>query len=139
MRVSLKFSKLPLAAAAAAVLLCGAARADTPNAASDEPSVGVGMICNTSEQAEQFISLRAKGTEAERAMATVNEAAHDPRACGVAAVAFIRDQTMDSKPVSNKLLQIVRINVIAGFDGAVWQRIAGMTQYAVMEGEGEAI
>lgn len=138
MRVSLR---LPLAAATAALLLCGAARADGP---ADDPtgsgaSVGVGMICNTSEQAEQFLALRSNGAKPEQAMASVNEKAHDPRACGLAAIAFTRDTTLDSKPVDNKLVQIVRINVIAGFNGSGWQRIAGMTQYAVIEGEGEAI
>ena len=136
MRLSLKLS---LAAATAAVLLCGAARADEPTAESDEPAVGVGMICNTSEQAEQFVSLRAQGANADKAMATVNAQAHDPRACGMAAIAFTRDQTLATKPVSNKLLQIVRINVLAGFNGEGWQRIVGMVQYAVIEGEGEGI
>jgi opacity protein-like surface antigen len=136
MRVSLKLS---LAAAATAVLMCGAARADAPDEASGGPAVGVGMICNTSEQAEQFVALRAQGTETKQAMQTVNEQAHDPRACGVAAIAFIRDATLDTKAVNDKLLQVVRINVVAGFDGSDWQRVADMVQYAVMEGEGEAI
>lgn len=136
MRVSFKLS---LAAAATAVLICGAARADVPGAANDEPAVGVGMICNTSAQAEQFVALRAKGNDAKQAMTAVNDQAHDASACGLAAIAFVRDTTLDSKPVDNKLLQIVRINVVAGFNGSGWQRVVGMIQYAVMEGEGEAI
>ena len=136
MRLSFKLS---LAAVASAALVCGAARADTPNPADDGPAVGVGMICNTPQQAEQFVALRAKGTDPKAAMTAVNKQAHDPRACGLAAIAFIRDRTLDSKPVDNKLLQVVRINIVAGFNGSGWQRVGGMTQYAVMEGEGEAI
>lgn len=120
------------AAAAAAALLCGAARADAPNAASDAPAVGVGMICNTSEQAEQFLSLRVKGANPDKAMAIVNKQAHDPRARGMAAIAFIRDLILDSKPVSNRLLQIVRINAVAGFNGSGWQgtRLTALAQCA---------
>lgn len=130
-------ASLTLSMAAAAVLVCGAARAQAPQ--TDGPNIGIGMICNTPEQAQQFVALRAQGSAAPQAMQTVNRAAHDARACGVAAIAFIRDATMDAKAIDNKLLQIVRINVVAGFDGSGWQRVAGMTQYAVMEGEGEAI
>lgn len=126
------------AAAAAAMLIGGAARAET-FAGTSGPAVGVGMICNTSEQAERFVDMRAKGTDATQAMETVNQEVHDPHACGLAAIAFVRDATVASKPVADKLMQVVRVNVVAGFDGDGWQRIAGMVQYAVMEGEGETI
>lgn len=126
------------AVAAAAMLIGGAARAET-FAGTSGPAVGVGMICNTSEQAERFLDMRAKGTDATQAMEAVNQEVHDPHACGLAAIAFVRDATVASKPVADKLVQVVRVNVVAGFDGDGWQRIAGMVQYAVMEGEGETI
>jgi hypothetical protein len=137
MRASLRFT---LTAAAAALLLSGgvAARADD-SATGSEPAVGVGMICNTSEQAEQFINLQAKGAKSDAAMKRVNKQAKNPRACGVAAIAFIRDKTLDTKTVKNKLVQVVRINVLAGFNGNGWERVSNMIQYAVIEGEGEGI
>lgn len=135
------------AAASAALLLCGTAYAaelppDSPLPPSENqagPSVGVGMICNTAEQAEHFVSLRVRGTEAEKAMQAVNAEAKDPRACGIAAIAFERAATLDNEAVDNKLVQVVRINVLAGFNGSGWQPVTGMVQYAVIEGEGEAI
>jgi hypothetical protein len=138
MRVS---SRLTLTAAVAAFLLSGgmAARADDLAVGGDQPSVGVGMICNTSDQAEQFLALQAKGSKADAAMKTVNAQAKNPRACGVAAIAFIRDKTLDTKTVKNKLVQVVRINILAGFNGNGWQRVSNMIQYAVIEGEGESI
>ena len=129
-------------AAAAAVLTfaCSAAQASGFNlTGTDSTAIGVGMICNTPDQAEQILALRAHGTAAKEAMQKVNLQAHDPHACGVAAIAFTRDKTVDAKPVANKLLQIVRINVLAGFNGNGWQHVPGMTQYAVMEGEGTSI
>ena len=124
-------------AATATVMLAGTARAEIPGM--NGPAVGVGMICNTSEQAHRFVDMRAKGTEAKQAMDAVNREAHDAHACGLAAIAFIKDATVESQPVADKLVQVVRINIVAGFNGDGWQRVSGMVQYAVMEGEGETI
>jgi hypothetical protein len=129
------------AAAAAAVFVCGAARAndDSQPQANGDAAVGVGLICNTPEQAEQFVKLRTAGAEPEQAMHAVNANARDQRACGVAAIAFIRDQTVDTIKLNDKLVQIVRINIVAGFNGTGWQRVSDMVQYAVLEGGGEAV
>jgi hypothetical protein len=135
----MRFSTTSLAAATALALMCGAAQAGEFKVDAKTTAVGVGMICNTSDQAEQFVALRAGGAKAPDALARVNRQAHDPRACGLAAIAFVPEKTLDAKAVENKLMQIVRINVVAGFDGSGWKNVPAMTQYAVMEGEGEAI
>ena len=129
-------------AAAAALIVCGAAQADElPGAppGADQATVSVGMICNTPQQAERYVALRATGTELAPAMARVNREAKDPRACGVAAIAFIPDKTLANKAVGGKLLQVVRVNIIAGFNGAGWQAVTGMVQYAVLRASGETI
>jgi len=41
--------------------------------------------------------------------------------------------------VNGKLVQIVRINVVAGYNGVGWNQIANTTQYAVIETKGLAI
>ena len=133
-----------LAAGATLLLLCGAApaaEADNPAPGSDASAtaVGVGVICNTTEQAEQFIRLRTDGVDPSVAMSTVNARAQDPQACGLAAVAFHPDETLDTRTVQGKELSIVKISVIAGFNGAQWLRVPPMTQYAVMEAKGIAI
>ncbi|MBI5911449.1 MAG: hypothetical protein HY848_16050 [Betaproteobacteria bacterium] len=127
--------------AAAVLLIGGVARADqqTIRPTNDEPMIGVVVICNTSEQAEHYVVLIAGGQEPVPAMEAVNAEARNPRACGVAAVAFVRDATIDLKAVRDKLMQIVRINVVASFSGAGWHRVSGVVQYAVMEGGGETI
>jgi hypothetical protein len=138
MRVS---SRLTLTAATAALVFGSgvAAQADDLAIGDAQPTVGVGMICNTSDQAEQFIQLQAGGAKADAAMSAVNKQAKNPRACGVAAIAFIRDKTLDTKTVRNKLVQVVRINILAGFNGNGWDRVSNTIQYAVIEGEGESI
>ena len=127
------------AAAAAAAFICSAANAGEIIGSPDQPTVGVGMICNTSDQAKQFLELRAQGIAAKEAMEKVNRAARNPHACGVAAIAFTLDKTVDAKPVNNKLLLLERINVLAGYDGNGWQNIPAMIQYAVVEGRGDVI
>ncbi|HTT48602.1 MAG TPA: hypothetical protein VMG39_11450 [Pseudolabrys sp.] len=132
--------RLMWAATAAVTLISGAVSADEPSTKTlAGPSVGIGIICNTAEQAGRFVSLRAGGADSPHALQAVNAEAKDPRACGVAAVAFVRDATLDSRAVNDKLLQVVRINIVAGFNGSAWHRVSGMIQYAVIEGEGEAI
>lgn len=126
-----------LGAMAGMAMSAGAARADLPGA--NGPAIGIGMIFNTPAEASRFVELRAKGTEAQKAMEAVNKESRDPHACGLAAIAFIREATVDSKPVADRLVQVVRINVVAGFNGSGWQRVAGKIQYAVTEGEGETI
>jgi hypothetical protein len=125
-------------AAAALVVACSVAQANEQPKNGD-PAIGVGIICNTSQQAEQFVKLRSTGAQPDQAMRAVNANARDNRACGVAAIAYVRRQTVDTMKLPDKLVQIVRINVVAGFNGAGWQRISDMVQYAVLEGSGESV
>jgi hypothetical protein len=99
-------------------------------------AIGVGVICNTPEQAERLVGLRVDGTDVDHAISLVNDEAHDPRACGVAAVAFMSDKMVGMKNVQGKLVQIMRINVVAAFDGEQWSSVPTMTQYALLEPDG---
>jgi hypothetical protein len=132
--------RLSWAVAAAALAFSSAASADVPNPMDDEGVViGVGIICNNLQQMQRLIGLRAGGAETTGAVSVVNNEAKDPRACGVAAVAFLSDKMVDMREVRGKLVQIVRINVVAAFDGRQWARVPVMTQYALMEPDGYAI
>jgi hypothetical protein len=131
-----------IAGAAIAASMCGAGNSNAGEVITslDSPSVGIGMICNTPEQAQQFLDLRSNGRSAPEAMNEVNKQADNPHACGVAAIAFTRDKTLNLHPVENRLLEIVRVNVVAGFDGSGWKEMPPTVQYAVMEGgDGDAI
>ena len=81
------------AAAAAAMLVCGAARAEgpMPSPINGDAAVGVGVICNTSEEARLFVNLRSYGAAPDQAVQAVNANAIDERACGVAAIAYVHD------------------------------------------------
>ncbi|HEU4660569.1 MAG TPA: hypothetical protein VFS63_07905 [Pseudolabrys sp.] len=131
-----------LAAGAALLLLGAAAQADTDDQQQQEakqPTVGVGVICDTQQQAEKFITLRAQGEQPENAMQSVNADAKKDQACGVAAIVFKRDAIVANEKLNGKLVQVVRINVMAGYNGSGWERVQDMTQYAIFEGGGETI
>jgi hypothetical protein len=134
---------LTVMAAVTALVLGGAARADDltslPDQTGNEPVVGVGVICNTSDQAQQYVNFRQTGQDITPAVAQVNAQAQEPRACGVAAIAFVPDKTMETKTVSGRLVKIVRVNVVAGYNGSGWQRVASTVQYAIVETKGEEI
>jgi hypothetical protein len=128
------------AAAAAAVVISGAARAaEGPTPENGDAAVGIGIICNTPKQAEQFVGLGSKGVAREKALLAINASARDGRACGVAAIAYIRNQTVETVKLKDQLVQIVRISIVAGFNGSGWQRVSDMVQYAVLEGGGESV
>ena len=96
-------------AAAAAMLVCGAARAEGPEQSptNGDAAVGVGVICNTSEEARQFVDLRSHGAAPDQAVQAVNANAMDERVCGVAAIAYVHDGTVDTMKLQNQLVQIV--------------------------------
>lgn len=141
----MRYSAVTLAAGAtAAVLAYGMAQAGEvtlpvqPGAAT--LGIGVGVICDTTEQAKNFVALRSGGAELSLAVNKVNAQAQDPRACGVAAVAFQRGQTVGTGEMQGKLVSIVRIQVIGGYDGESWKRVPGtILQYAIIEEDGLAI
>jgi hypothetical protein len=95
--------QLVICAAMAALLLGAAGRAkensdiSLQTAKTKEAKVGVGVICDTGEQAEQYVSLRAAGQNVSPAVNKVNAAAHQVSACGVAAIVYVPDRTMDTK------------------------------------------
>ncbi|HEU5018029.1 MAG TPA: hypothetical protein VFT69_08655 [Pseudolabrys sp.] len=140
--------------AAAALLLVGAtasaepvsrqAPGNMPDNPQTEPEqmglqIGIGVICNTNTQAEDYVKLRARGSDITLAMNQVNAQAKDPKACGVAAIAFKRGKTVDTKVMNGKMVQIVEVNVLAGYDGQTWARVPDMRQYAVIQSKGIAI
>lgn len=135
-----------LVLALASVVLLGAvvrADAQSVDARSDSglhPAIGVGIICDTPEQAGRFVGLRAEGNDPTKAIAAVNAEVHDSRACGIAAIAFMRNQTIATRTMGDRLVQIVRINIVAGFKGTGWQRASSdLIQYAVIDAEGQSI
>jgi hypothetical protein len=98
--------------------------------------VGVGLVCDTVQQAERWIALRDTGEEAPRAVEIVNDEAQNPRACGLAAVAFTHGVRLAEKNMRGKLVTIAKITIIAVNNGASWAKVPDIVQYTVVEAAG---
>jgi hypothetical protein len=127
------FSSWLLCVAVTAFIINGTISAKPPV---DKPIVGVILVCDTMAEAVQVIDLRAEGQSAQEAMDAVNGQAQNAHACGHAMIAFTRDEIVYSKLVSKKMLQVTRINVVAGFNGKTWEHVATVVQYTVAEADG---
>ena len=72
-------------------------------------------------------------------MQKVNAEAKNPRACGIAAIAYIPARWSPAETVGAKLIQVIRVNIVAGYNGSGWQHVTGMVQYAIIEAKGMTI
>jgi hypothetical protein len=76
-----------------------------------EVEYGTGLICDTQEQAEHLVA-HINGDDVDAAVTAVNADEHDPQACGVATVAFLRGTTLATARNRNATFHVVRILVI---------------------------
>ena len=85
------------------VLLFAPARAD-------EVETSTGVICNTRKQMERFVALNE--ADPESAIRAVNAEEHDPTACAVASLAFVRGGNPVTVRRKDATFQIVPILVV---------------------------
>jgi hypothetical protein len=85
------------------LLLCSPARGQ-------EVEYGTGLICDTTQQAEQLVA-HLNGDIAA-AVSAVNAEEHDPKACGIATVAFVRGPELATARSKDATFKIVRILVV---------------------------
>jgi hypothetical protein len=85
-----------------------------PVQAADEPAVnyetGKALICDTQAEAERFVA--AFNGDAPAAIEVVNAEQHDPTACVIANVAYVRGPTLGTARNRDAAFEIVRILVI---------------------------
>jgi hypothetical protein len=91
-----------------------ATAASLPVRAADEQAVnyevGKALICDTQAQAERFVALFHG--DAPEAIGVVNAEQHDPTACAIADVAFVRGPSLGTARNRDDAFEIVRILVI---------------------------
>jgi hypothetical protein len=107
-------SAVRAATALALLAACGTARSE-PVA---DYEVTTGLICDTPQQVERFIAL-FDGQDAGKAVKVVNSEAHNPSACAIASLAFIRGKNVETISRRDNAYTIVHILVfgIATEDG----------------------
>jgi hypothetical protein len=75
-----------------------------------EIEVGTNLFCDTREQVERFVALYDGDTQ--NAVDGVNAAEHDPNACAVSTMAYVRGPKLATARSKNTAFQIVKILVI---------------------------
>ena len=75
-----------------------------------ETEIGTGLVCDTQEQVERFVSLY--DGDASATAKRVNDAEGDPTACAVTAMAFVRGRPLAKARHKDTTFQIVPILVL---------------------------
>jgi hypothetical protein len=95
--------RLVALAALLAAHVCASAQAS-------DYEVGQSLVCDTQGQVERFVDLFAG--DASAAIRVVNDEAHDPSACAIANVAYMRGTSIGMARHGDNAFEIVRILVI---------------------------
>jgi hypothetical protein len=99
--------------------------------------VGTSLLCDTKEQVERFVALFAGDEQA--ALVAVNDEAHNPTACALMNVAYLRGSQIATARHGDHAFEIVRILVVgvdtaAGIQAvrpAAYFTLFGVKEYAV--------
>ena len=76
----------------------------------DEIEISTGVICNTQKQMERFVALN--DADPQSAIRVINAEEHDPEACAVASLAFVRGGNPITVRRKDATFQIVPILVV---------------------------
>ena len=71
------------------------------------------LVCDTQQQVERFVTLFDGDTQT--AVGTVNAEEHNPTACGIATLAYVRGPTVTTAKHKNVTFQIFEILVVGLF------------------------
>ena len=94
--------------------------------------VGVGLICNSEAQVQRFLALQNADQPLDAAIQLINNEEHDPTACSLAAIAFMRGQEVSVVPAPGGLMKITQITIVAAQTPLGWQRVPGLQQYTAI-------
>jgi hypothetical protein len=109
----------------------------TPPAHADELQLGTGLVCDTQQQAERFVSVYEG--DAETAISTVNAEQHDPTACVIATIAYVPGEPLTTTMKNYKTYQIVPVTVLGIVTEDGLQSITPSQFFSAVEVEGQDI
>jgi hypothetical protein len=119
-------------AVALAILVAGqAARAE----GFTDYEVATGLVCDTPQQVERFIAL-SNGDDTAQAIKAINAEAHDPSACAVASLAFVRGKeagTVHHRDQAYTIVHILVLGVVTDEGVRPVRPSAYFTMFAVKE------
>jgi hypothetical protein len=114
----------------AALLCCAAPIANAETPGPDEILTGSGLVCDTKEQAERFISLM--GDSVESTLLAVNREAGDDHACVVATFGFVPGDKVADIDKDGTVVFVLEVKVMAVATVAGFQLVEPKTYYTVI-------
>jgi hypothetical protein len=112
------------------LLLCLPAQAQ-------EIEYGKGLICDTRQQAEHLVGHLDSDVGA--ALKAVNAEEHDPNACAIVSVAFVRGPQVATVRSKDKTFQLVRILVVGVDTPSGFQSVVPAAYFSLFKVEEYAV
>jgi hypothetical protein len=113
-RSNTKFAGLTASLVAGVSMLASSAFAGGDNSRDARSALsieyGKGLVCQTRQQAERAVAYLDQ--DADAAMSKANAGEHDPDACGIASLAFVRGGDLATVRNKNATFRIVEILVV---------------------------
>jgi hypothetical protein len=103
-------------------------------ARAQEVEVGTSLICDTQEQVERFVTLY--DGDVRSTINSVNAAEHDPTACAVSTMAYVRGRQLAMTRNKDTAFQIVPILVLGFVTEKGVQSVKPASFFSVFEVEG---
>jgi hypothetical protein len=98
----------------------------------DRLAVGHGVVCDTAKQIERYLVLFKDNSRSDKAIQTVNTETEKPAACGISTFAFMSGEIIGSVEVSDGVMRIIQIVVLAKKTERGWVRVAPTSQYTAV-------
>ena len=116
-------ARLAIALAVAVAATATAATAEPVSLDPNQLQVGTGVICDTQDEVASFLKLMSDH-DPQTALTTVNRAAANPAACGMATVAFRAGKTAGEVHNGKGAYSVMQIEIVAGAVNGGWQMMA---------------
>ncbi len=116
---------------AVAALLSSITAAHATSSEADELFTGSGLVCDTKQQAERFVSLMDSDNDVEKTLLAVNNEAGDENACVVATIGFKPGSKVADLDKNGTVVHIIEIQVFAVATAVGLQPVEPKTYYSV--------
>ncbi|HWV52815.1 hypothetical protein [Pseudorhodoplanes sp.] len=114
----------------AAAFLCSASAPFSDNPPTGKVLTGSGLVCDTKEQAQRFISLM--DDDVEKTLLTVNREAGNDHACVVATIGFIPGSKVAEVDKNGSIVHVIEVKVVAVATVVGLQAVEPKTYYSVV-------
>lgn len=99
--------------------------------------IGQGVVCDTVQHVQRFVTLRGTGEDPGAALEAVNLEADDDSACQFAFVLYTDDKPVGQLAVGGRLFKFIQITVHAFGDGWTLTQVTPRLQYTVTVEKGQ--